>query len=143
MTPAEFFKKLQQSIPQIQRDILNTVIVVEAEHQWADNFNREGFTDSGFTKWPPRKKKEAGPARKLLVKSSTLKAHALSGRVIGDTVTFDFPMVYARVHNEGLRAGRGAGFQMPKRQFIGQSAKLEEAIKQKAIKYLDRKINNL
>jgi len=32
---------------------------------------------------------------------------------------------YAAVHNEGLRAGRGKGFTMPKRQFIGKSAELE------------------
>ena len=35
-------------------------------------------------------------------------------------------VVYAKVHNEGLRAGRGLGFQMPKRQFMGQTRKLGE-----------------
>lgn len=35
---------------------------------------------------------------------------------------------YGKVHNEGLRAGRGAGFTMPRRQFIGQHEKLMQAI---------------
>jgi phage gpG-like protein len=35
---------------------------------------------------------------------------------------------YARVHNEGLRAGRGRGFQMPRRQFIGESKELTKKV---------------
>ena len=45
---------------------------------------------------------------------------------------------YGRVHNEGLRAGRGRGFTMPRRQFMGEDpeldalivSKLEEKLKQ-------------
>lgn len=45
---------------------------------------------------------------------------------------------YGRVHNEGLRAGRGSGFTMPRRQFMGEDpeldalivSKLEEKLKQ-------------
>jgi phage gpG-like protein len=35
---------------------------------------------------------------------------------------------YARVHNEGLRAGRGKGFIMPKRKFVGDSPVLNKKI---------------
>lgn len=35
---------------------------------------------------------------------------------------------YGAVHNEGLKAGRGAGFTMPRRQFIGESAELNRAV---------------
>lgn len=35
---------------------------------------------------------------------------------------------YARVHNEGLRAGRGKGFKMPKRQFVGFSRVMNDKI---------------
>jgi phage gpG-like protein len=38
------------------------------------------------------------------------------------------PAVYAGVHNFGLRAGRGKGFTMPKRQFIGPSKLLDKKI---------------
>lgn len=38
---------------------------------------------------------------------------------------------YAKVHNDGLRAGRGKGFQMPKRQFIGDSYNMDRNIRSK------------
>lgn len=44
---------------------------------------------------------------------------------------------YGQVHNEGLRAGRGAGFVMPKRQFAGDSPRLRRKIKDKMIKVID------
>jgi len=42
--------------------------------------------------------------------------------VRGREIWFRSLAEYAKVHNEGLRAGRGKGFVMPKRQFIGKSA---------------------
>ena len=47
--------------------------------------------------------------------------------------------IYARVHNEGLRAGRGAGFIMPKRQFMGIHPELNDTI----IKELERKLKQM
>jgi phage gpG-like protein len=45
---------------------------------------------------------------------------------------------YAQVHNEGLRAGRGKGFLMPKRQYVGQTLTLRN-IQLKRIKFaIDR-----
>ena len=35
---------------------------------------------------------------------------------------------YGAVHNEGLKAGRGIGFTMPKRQFIGDTPALRDKI---------------
>ena len=47
-------------------------------------------------------------------------------------------VVYAKVHNEGLRAGRGLGFQMPKRQFMGQTRKLGEIQRRVIDKTIDK-----
>ena len=47
--------------------------------------------------------------------------------------------IYAAVHNEGLRAGRGAGFKMPKRQFMGEDPNLNRRI----IEELTRKLIQL
>ena len=47
--------------------------------------------------------------------------------------------IYAAVHNEGLKAGRGSGFTMPKRQFMGNSPTLNKLI----VEELERKLNNL
>ena len=46
---------------------------------------------------------------------------------------------YGRVHNEGLRAGRGAGFTMPRRQFMGEHPELNDLI----IKKLEEKLNQI
>jgi len=47
--------------------------------------------------------------------------------------------IYAAVHNEGLKAGRGAGFTMPKRQFMGEAPELNALI----IRELERKLKQL
>jgi phage gpG-like protein len=48
--------------------------------------------------------------------------------IFTDPSSFGSKEPYGRVHNEGLRAGRGSGFTMPKRQFIGDHPKLRQAI---------------
>lgn len=131
MNASDYFRRLANSMPALERRILNDVIAVEAERIHAENFRAEQFTDTPPEKWPARKKAEK-PRRALLVKTGTLKGHALKGRVAGDAVEFVFPLEYERVHNEGLRAGRGKGFKMPKRQFVGESQVLTDRIKKKA-----------
>lgn len=141
---ADFFKKLQSQIPQLEREIAQTVILVEAEKLHAENFKKEGFTDKTFQKWQPRKKPDKkGEKRALLVKTSALKRNATKGQVVGNHVDFVFPLEYMKVHNEGLQAGRGKGFKMPKRQFVGESAELEKRIEAKAKKLIDDKLKNL
>jgi phage gpG-like protein len=46
---------------------------------------------------------------------------------------------YGRVHNEGLKSGRGKGFTMPKRQFMGDHPDLRKAI----IEKLEKKLSEL
>lgn len=46
---------------------------------------------------------------------------------------------YGRVHNEGLHAGRGSGFTMPRRQFMGEHQELNELI----VKKLEEKLNQI
>lgn len=139
---AAFFRKLQRDLPQLKRQIAQTVIAVEAENFHAENFRKEGFTDQAFKPWPPRKKSES-PRRALLVKTGALKGHALKGRVRGSGVDFVFPLDYMRVHNEGGKAGRGKGFTMPQRQYIGRSAELERRIKRKALALINHRLNRL
>ena len=54
------------------------------------------------------------------------------------TVIADAP--YSAVHNEGLRAGRGKGFAMPRRQFMGDHRKLQEALAKKIESEIIRKL---
>ena len=46
---------------------------------------------------------------------------------------------YGRVHNEGLRAGRGKGFTMPRRQFMGEHPELDDLI----VKKLEEKLKQI
>jgi phage gpG-like protein len=46
--------------------------------------------------------------------------------------------VYAQVHNEGGRAGRGKGFIMVKREFMGPSEKLDQNIEAKLTREMDK-----
>lgn len=133
MKASEYFRNLANSMPQLERQILNDVIAVEAERFHADNFRAEAFIDTSPQPWPARKNADKNPSKRaLLVKSGTMKGHALKGRVRGDAVAFVFPLEYEQVHNEGLKAGRGNGFKMPKRQFVGESQVLNQRIERKA-----------
>lgn len=141
-TPAEFFRRLQNSLPQLEHHIVKDIIEVEAEAFHEKNFRDEGFTDVGFQKWQPRKptKKDKGKGKRgLLVDTSLMKGHALKGTTRGKQVDFEFPLAYMRVHNEGGKAGRGAGFTMPKRQYVGPSQYLEARIQQKVIALMKQK----
>lgn len=141
MTPPQFFRQLQRQLATIEQQVLRDVIQVEAEAFHAENFRKEGFTDTGFTPWAPRKRPDKNPARRaLLVKSGAMRRHATKGSVRGKQVDFTFPLAYMKVHNEGGKAGRGKGFQMPKRQFVGKSAVLEQRIQRKVLALLNKKL---
>ena len=55
LTPVQFFKRLQASIPKLKHDILNDVIAVEAENFVSENFRKQAYVDKGAKKWPARK----------------------------------------------------------------------------------------
>ena len=102
-----------------------------------DNFKRQGFLDRNVKKWKKRKKKST-TKRAILVKSGKLrksisvrKMNANRGRaVIG---ILGSAGVYAGFHNFG--AGK-----LPKRQFIGDSKKLNTKIKRLIRKRLNKKL---
>ena len=141
---ADFFRRLQRSIPQLRQEVLDTVIKTEAERFHAMNFRKGGFTDTGFRKWKGRERSDKNPKRRaLLVKSGAMKRHATTGRTVGKEVQFVFPLAYMRVHNGGGKSGRGKGFNMPKRQYVGRSRFLEKKIGKKAALLIRHRLNKL
>ena len=116
-----------------------TVAAEMAVQFFQDNFSEhQGFLDSRVKKWKPRKKedktfKKNKTKRGILIGTGggTLwkaisRTHLNSKRtVIGIRGSAN---VYASVHNFGLRAGRGKGFKMPKRKFMGESRVLNRKI---------------
>lgn len=135
---SDYFRRLAAALPALEAQIVRDVIAVEAERIHAENFRAEAFIDTPPDKWQARKKGDKNPNRRaLLVKTGTLKGHALKGRTRKGAVEFVFPLAYEKVHNEGLKAGRGKGFDMPKRQFVGESKVLTERINKKAKQLFD------
>ncbi len=93
------------------------------------NFKRQGFMDRSLKRWKPRKKPD--PGRAILVKTSRLRRSISRLSTTNKRVTIGSKgkaAVYAGVHNYGLKAGRGKGFKMPKRQFLGQSHTTDKRI---------------
>lgn len=143
---SDYFRRLQASMRGLEQQIVRDVIAVEAEDIHAENFKAEAFIDTTPDKWPARKKSDKDPKRRaLLVKGTNLKTEALKGRTRNGAVEFVFPISkeYARVHNEGLKAGRGEGFKMPKRQFVGESKVLTDRITKKVQKLFDEHLKKL
>ncbi|MEY2738666.1 MAG: Phage virion morphosis family [Bacteroidota bacterium] len=131
-TKGDILGDLQQkatAFAQLQR-ILPVLLGNEAENHFKQGFERGGgMTDAGS--WKPRKRQERargiGNYRAILVQSGILKRDIKRRQtswkrtvVSTSALTED----YASVHNQGLRSGRGAGFVMPKREFIGKSSRL-------------------
>lgn len=75
----------------------------------------------------------------ILVQSEALHGD-ISHLVTGDETQIGSNLVYAGVHNDGGRAGRGAGFTMPQRQFLGVSAENEEDLTALIEDFLERQV---
>lgn len=136
MTPEQAIKELARKQHELERCVHRTLPVKvgrEAKDHFQENFRKGGFVNGGLHKWKPSKR--IGKGKKAESKYGTLlssRNHLYSSinYVPGDAeVHIQNKVPYAAVHNEGLRAGRGKGFQMPKRQFIGDSKELNEKVK--------------
>jgi len=109
------------------------MVGVTARDHFKQNFIEGGFVNGGLQKWQPSKRLSS-TSKKADKKNKTL----LSGRnhlynsVLHVPAEYEVRIInevpYAAVHNEGLRAGRGKGFTMPKRQFIGESQELTQKV---------------
>jgi phage gpG-like protein len=121
--------EIQRRLPEVLKR-LPEVAKVEGLRFIADNFKNQGFeTKTGsYQKW---KKKSKGQKPTLignkrggaLRRSWQGESRAEKGRVV-----FQSSLIYAGVHNDGLKAGRPPGFTMPMRKMIGASDALDKRI---------------
>ncbi|MDR3132683.1 MAG: phage virion morphogenesis protein [Prevotellaceae bacterium] len=116
----------------------------EAVSHYKKSFRDEGFTDRNLKKWKevkrrinPRNPKAADATRPILTGKTADLGESIKWGREGRKVVIKSDKVYAKVHNEGGRAGRGKGFKMPKRQYIGKSAELTKKINTKVGKQLN------
>lgn len=137
------FKKIDLDLKRFQSKVPKMVSEMGgiALSHFTKSFINQGFTDEHLVKWKPRKrtryKTRSGKTvddttRGILIGKGTANLMKLR-RVSVNRHTVDIrnnqvTSKYARVHNEGLRAGRGKGFQMPKRQFVGYSGVMNRKI---------------
>ena len=124
----------------------------EAKEFFGDNFKKQGFDDKNVEKWKPRKgeivggiamvsKRSKGSRGILIGKGRGVLRNSIQVGKISKTklsVSIKTDLDYAAVHNFGLRAGRGKGFKMEQRQFIGDSYNLNEKVKKIIVNKLDK-----
>ena len=151
-----FLEQFQQELNRLQTEFKElfakyapTIAGKTAVSYFKKNFQNEAW---GRVKWQEVKRrtdphvKGAKATRKILTGDTGDLARSIEIKSIsnGQVVIWTAPSAfskepYGRVHNEGLRAGRGKGFIMPKRQFMGESEELNALI----ISEIERKLKQI
>jgi phage gpG-like protein len=168
MTPEQYQSRLK-ALEKEFKDFFNkygpSIAATVAIRLFKQNFRNEGFFGE---KWKEVKRRENERNFKTITrgkrkgqkaaKGADGKRKILTGRTgdLGRSIevkeagdgraviwanpnAFTSKAPYGRVHNEGLKAGRGKGFIMPKRQFMGDHPELRKAIAEE----LERKLKEI
>ena len=131
--------KIRKMQAQMQKAAENAVSEMAniAQKHFMENFRKQGFDDRVVEKWQPRKRTERsrlGQRGILIGKGTGVLRRSINKRKLGKYTALIYIIgnanKYAKVHNDGLRAGRGKGFKMPKRQFIGDSYNMDKKIRE-------------
>ncbi|MEH6406659.1 MAG: hypothetical protein V7767_05200 [Leeuwenhoekiella sp.] len=77
-----------------------TIAEVEMINFILSNFEKQGFTDTGFVPWQGRKN-DADPGRAILVKSAELRDSAHISESTPERVVATASAKHAQIHNEG------------------------------------------
>lgn len=129
------FSGIKSKFEQLKKD-LPKVIANDTKNYFVESFNAEKWDGKA---WEPRKNaKDQG--RHLLVKSARLRNDLINSNksATWQSIRFTIDNPYAQVHNDGLKAGRGAGFTMPKRRFVGQTKELTRRQLDKIKSYMEK-----
>lgn len=155
MTAEEFqqrLKELEKEFKQLYVKYAPDIAGTIAVRLFKENFQNEGFFGQSWKEVNRRRGQTKGKAkawsrRKILTGDTGDLGRSIEYKLDseGMAIIFTNPSSfkskepYGRVHNEGLRAGRGRGFIMPKRQFMGYHPELAKAI----IEGIEEKINEI
>jgi len=157
--------KMGQKLREKITEVLPDIIAVEGKKHFEQSFDNQGFTDKSIRKWKRRRfggqrnKKRGGrtkayseflrkdKGRAILVSHQADKKgphlkDSIRATKTKKQVIFSTDKPYAQVHNEGGHAGRGAGFEMPQRQFMGPSEELNKKIERKITREMDEFFKN-
>lgn len=108
-------KQLRQ-IQSDKDDLLRTLGNNGVKMFKVNNFEAQGFIDSGVSRW---RQKEKPDGRKILVGKTSILRNTIFYKVVSKSLHFGTLATYGRRHNEGLDG-------MPKREFMGESAALNK-----------------
>jgi phage gpG-like protein len=159
MTPEEFSQRLEGLAAEFREVFVRQAPAIAgrvAVSLFKKNFREEGFFGEAWQEVQRRQewrrtpgkgsRRPADARRKILTGRTGDLGRSIEWKITGTgEVTilttpeaFSSREPYGRVHNEGLRSGRGEGFRMPKRQFIGDHPTLRRAIAEKLEERLGR-----
>ena len=157
--------KMGQKLREKIVEVLPDIIAVEGKKHFEESFDNQGFTDKSIRKWKGRRfggqknrkrggqtkayreflRKDKGRAILVSHQSDTRGTHlkdSIRATKSKKQIVFSTDKPYAQVHNEGGHAGRGAGFEMPQRQFMGPSEELNRKIEEKVTREMDQFFKN-
>ena len=160
MTPGQFkaeIERLQRISPDFMARIAPLVAANTAVADFKNNFRTESFDG---VKWKEVQRRDghspayryaarhhpARTTRNILTGDTGDLGRSIEVKEVGEgraTVwtspqEFGSKEPYGAVHNEGLKAGRGTGFIMPRRRFMGDTPGLREKTVKEIGKALDR-----
>lgn len=121
------------------------IAATEAQKFFRSSFEKEGFTDASFKKWPSLKyKKKKGSGKKILYSKGHLFRSIKKHEQTISRVIVASDAVYADVHNSGgtITRSNGSKTTMPKRQFMGPSKKLMEILAAKNAQITQKEMLN-
>lgn len=133
--------KIKQAIKEfnVAIDDMVTIMGNDAVNFYKDSFIQQGFVDDGLKKWKGRKRVDRKrPGRGILVDTGALRRSLRARKIDRYTIRMESNVAYSVVHNEGLRSGRGKGFVMQKRQFVGNSRTLNNRLTSKFAERINR-----
>lgn len=124
----------------------------EVEEQLINNveksFKKEKYQGKkGQKKWKARKndgdsKKSRTKRRALLIKVGDMHESFETSQT-GTKVKLENPIVYTNVHNEGLKAGKGKGFNMPQRQMAPIDGEAIPEVEKAVGAFLDKEMDKI
>jgi phage gpG-like protein len=137
------FDRVVKNMDRVKRT-LPPVLANQAKNEFVDSFAQQGFEGRPWK--PVQRTGKKGSQRNnsaILVQSGRLRRAVANSvkQISWEHINLSIDpgeVPYAAVHNEGLRAGRGAGFMMPKRKFMGDSEQLRVKQRSKIAEYIDK-----
>lgn len=151
----EFGAEMNESLQKFKQIVevqLPDHIRDEAQKIVDNSFAKEQFQDGKSSKWEGRAndKESSKPRTKrraLLVNEGKLisatEAEVRNKDTVAIAVNDPEASIYAPVHNEGLKAGRGKGFKMKQRQFMPVPGEPFPELEDKVGKYLDEQMDKI